>query len=505
MSQEIKDYSKQLLGSEDFRGYSAKKYTKSINRLRAELMKAQRKLQDSPNPVVIIIAGVDGAGKGQAIQLLNEWLDARDLSTHSFWDLSDEAMERPELWRYWDALPRRGKIAIWFGGWYSAPLIESVHKRLSQPELEARLKSIRQQEMALAADGAVVLKFWFHLSKSEQEERLRHLYENPKEHWRAMSDDWKHHSLYERFDAASVTMMEHTHRPNCPWFFVPSADPHERDLTFAHLLVESLERLAKNGSQKRNDANGGKTPYVASPYRALAEVDLDQRLTREVYDKQLVEVQSRLHHLFWRAYEKRVSTALVFEGWDAAGKGGAIRRATAAIDPRLFRIVQVGPPTLEEHSYNYLWRFWRDLPRDGRITIFDRSWYGRVLVERIEGFASDHEWQRAYSEINDFEEEITQHGTVLLKFWLHISKEKQLNRFRSREEIPYKQHKITEEDWRNRERWSEYEVAVNDMVAFTSNESAPWTLVAGNNKRFARIQTIETICDRLESVIESAK
>lgn len=498
MNQEIREHSQSLLGSEEFRGLSEKKYEKRINKLRAGLMKAQRKLEDASRPIIVIIAGVDGAGKGQAIQMLNEWLDPRDLSTHSFWDLSDEASQRPLSWRYWDALPRRGKITIWFGGWYAAPLIDSVHGRLTPEGLEEEMHDIENQELALARDGALVLKFWFHLSKSEQEKRLRDLYERPNEHWRAMGDDWKHLSLYERFESAAATIMERTHKPARPWFFVPSADLYERNLTFATLL---LEAFGWAGNKRSLGESRPVASYVESPYRALASVDLEQRLTREIYEKRLVDSQARLHRLFWTAYEKKVSTVLAFEGWDAAGKGGAIRRVTAAIDPRLFRIVQVGPPTVEEHSYHYLWRFWRDLPRDGRITIFDRSWYGRVLVERVEGFATDEEWQRAYREINEFEKELVNHGTVFLKFWLHISKEKQLARFRSREEIPYKQHKITEEDWRNREHWDKYEVAVNDMVAYTNSEEASWTLIAGNNKRFARIQTIEQICKQLESVL----
>ena len=505
MNQELRDYTRQFLESESFAGYSEKKYQKRLNRLRADLMKVQRKLQDSPNPVVIIIAGFDGAGKGRAIQLLNEWLDPRDLSTHSFWDLSEEALQRPRFWRYWTALPPRGQLGIWFGGWYSAPLMEAAHGNLSPKAFEEVLSDIQNQEEALAADGAVVLKLWFHLSKSEQEQRLRHLYENPKEHWRAMSDDWKHHSLYERFETAAETMMTRTHRPYSPWLFVPSADVFERNLTLAALVSRTLQGVVKDPEKPLGVKVQGPAAYSPSVQRALAKVDLDQRLDRDVYERQLVEAQSRLHKLFWTAHEKRVSTALVFEGWDAAGKGGAIRRVTTAIDPRLFRIVQVGPPTMEENAYQYLWRFWRDLPRDGRITIFDRSWYGRVLVERIEQFASPDEWRRAYREINEFEKEIRQHGTVLLKFWLHISEEKQLNRFRDREETPHKQHKITAEDWRNRERWDEYETAVNDMVAYTGGEGSEWTLIAGNNKRFARIQTIETVCKALEQALRRKK
>ncbi len=505
MNQKIRAYTEQILGTEHFVGVSEKKYEKLLNKLRTDLMKVQRRLQDANRPVVLIISGVDGAGKGQVIQLLNEWLDPRDLSTHSFWDLSDEAIQRPYFWRYWDALPRRGKLAIWFGGWYAAPLIERIHREISPSAWTERLREIEDQEAALAADGALILKFWFHLDKSEQKERLDHLYKNPKEHWRAMSDDWKHHELYERFESAGNSMIEQTHRDERPWFLIPSVDPRQRNLWFATLLHRFLKNTLGDGEEEPKNEGDLSAPvgsaYVSSKSRALAGVDLDQRLARSEYDKILVEAQSRLHRLFWKAYDQKVSTALVFEGWDAAGKGGAIRRVTASIDPRLFRIVQVGPPTMEEHAYHYLWRFWRDLPRDGRITIFDRSWYGRLLVERIEGFATGPEWQRAFSEINEFEKQITQHGTVLLKFWLHISKEKQLNRFRSRQEIAYKRHKITDEDWRNRERWDEYEVAVNDMVAYTSPVNARWNLVSGNNKRFARIQTIETICERLEQIL----
>ncbi len=502
MNQEIRDYSQKLLGAETFSELSEKKYERRLNRLRADLMKAQHKLRDAPNPVIIIIAGVDGAGKGRVIQLLNEWLDPRDLSTHSFWNLSNEALQRPRYWRYWNALPRRGKLALWFGGWYSALLMDSVYQQHSNAQLEENLKDIQYQESALIADGAVILKFWFHLTKAEQEERLRHLYEKPKEHWRAMSDDWQRHDLYQRVASISATILSKTHGDRQPWFIVPSANLLERNLILAALLSRTLENLVNEASKCRERKARTKNRYYPASRCALAEVDLTQWLSREDYNAQLVEAQSRLHRLFWAAYKKKISTVLVFEGWDAAGKGGAIRRVTAAIDTRLFRIVQVGPPTLEEHAYHYLWRFWRDLPRDGRVTIFDRSWYGRVLVERIEGFATDAEWQRAYAEINEFEKEIARHGTVLVKFWIHISKEKQLSRFHSREQTAHKRHKITEEDWRNREHWEDYKAAVNDMVAYTTSPAAPWKLIAGNNKRFARIQTIQTVCERLESALK---
>ena len=498
----VSKFSASLATKENYEGLSEKKYEKKLNKLRAELMKAQLALQQATSPVVIIIAGVVGAGKGEAIALLNEWLDARNLSTHSFWNLPNEALRRPHFWRYWTALPRRGKIAIWFNGWYEAPLLNNLRERHPAPELNQQLKDICRQETTLVQDGAVILKFWFHLSKSEQEERLHSLYRRPQMHWRAMNDDWKRHSLYERFQSIATSVLNQTHGDNRPWLIVPSADRQARNLILASQLGKMLNRAAQSSNDVRlPEKNPSASPYRPTTKRALDNVDLSQALSSKEYESQLIQAQSRLHHLFWSAYKKKISTVLVFEGWDAAGKGGAIRRLTAAIDPRLFRILQIGPPAIEEHAYHYLWRFWRDLPRDGQITIFDRSWYGRVLVERIEDFATRSEWQRAYEEINEFEREITRNGTVLLKFWIHISKEKQLARFQNREQTPHKKHKITKEDWRNRDRWTKYEQAVNDMVAYTHSPTAPWKLIAGNDKRFARVQTLLTISERLESAV----
>jgi polyphosphate kinase 2 (PPK2 family) len=192
----------------------------------------------------------------------------------------------------------------------------------------------------------------------------------------------------------------------------------------------------------------------------------------------------------------------VFEGWDAAGKGGAIRRLTSAIDARDYRVIPVSKPTDEEKSQHYLWRFWRHVPRAGRVTIYDRSWYGRVLVERLEGFCRVDEWRRAYGELNDFEMQLAAHGIIVLKFWLQMSKEEQLRRFRHREETDYKRHKINAEDWRNRRKWREYEIAVGDMLALTQHASAPWHLVAADNKRHARLEILKISCQQIAAALE---
>ncbi len=219
----------------------------------------------------------------------------------------------------------------------------------------------------------------------------------------------------------------------------------------------------------------------------------------------LSKLQQEINELSWEAYKQRRSVVLVFEGVDAGGKGGAIRRITSAVDARLYRTMSVAAPTDEEKAHHYLWRFWRHVPRAGHMIIYDRSWYGRVLVERVEGFASEADWRRAYSEINEFEEQLVENGAILLKFWLQVSDEEQLRRFQDREDTPYKRYKITDEDWRNREKGPEYKSAVNEMVARTSTEHAPWTLVEGDDKPYARVKVLTTVCDAMRKALKNEK
>jgi polyphosphate kinase 2 (PPK2 family) len=234
----------------------------------------------------------------------------------------------------------------------------------------------------------------------------------------------------------------------------------------------------------------------------LSQVDLTQQLSAAEYKQQLRQEQIRLRQLQLNIYEHNVPVLAIFEGWDAAGKGGAIRRLTTTLDPRSYMVHPFSAPTDEENSRHYLWRFWRRLPPAGKIGIFDRSWYGRVLVERVEGFANEVEWRRAYQEINEFEAQLTSAGYVLVKFWLHISPEEQLQRFEKRQSNPFKQHKLTEEDWRNRDRWDLYYVAVNQMVQRTHTPNAPWHLIAGDDKRYARVKVIQTVGDAIAAKLK---
>ena len=486
------------------RSTSKKAYEAALPAMRAELLAAQFALADSDVPVVVIIGGVDGAGKGEVVNRLHEWLDARGLEVFAFGPPSDEESDRPRFWRYWRCLPARGRIGILFGSWYTDPIIARVNKQAKQPELDQAMQRVRRFERMLAEDGALIVKFWFHLSRKAQKDKFHKLEANPETAWRVSPQDWKHFKLYKRFRSVCERALRQTDSAEAPWLLVESACPRYRDLFVGRTLAESIRRRLEQppAAGTRPVTARSAPPAGAAGHTILDSVDLSQTLADQAYKRRLKRAQAALAGRVWEANSRRISTVVVFEGWDAAGKGGAIRRMNQAIDARLSRVISVAAPTDEERAHHYLWRFWRHLPRGGHVTIYDRSWYGRVLVERVEGFAADADWQRAYSEINEFEEQLVESGIVLVKFWLHISADEQLRRFREREKTPWKKHKITDEDWRNRERWDAYELAVNEMVARTSTEFAPWTVVPANCKRLARVHVVDTVGRRLQEALD---
>lgn len=481
-------------------------YERHLRTLRPALLKAHFALQGTGRQVLVIVSGSDGAGKGELVHRLNEWLDPRGVSTTAFWDHSDEETERPHFYRFWRAMPGAGKIGIFFGSWYTLPIIERVSKRRRKREFIPELDRIVAFERMLAEGGIQVLKLWMHLSKPAQRERLREL----AKLGRLGPDDRKHFKRYDRFREVSEQAIEHTHHAQAPWHPIDATDRRHREITAAKLLLATLEHSLADDAEaskrrataKRSGKRGaGARTWVPGP-SLLEQVDLTQRLTVAQYERALPQLQERLSRLAWRAREAKVPTVLAFEGWDAAGKGSAIRRVTQALDPRLYRVVGVAAPSDEERAQHYLWRFWRQVPRDGRITIFDRTWYGRVLVERVEGFAPVADWDRAYFEIDQFERQLVDHGAALGKFWIHVSADEQLRRFKERQRVAWKRHKITAEDWRNREKRPAYTAAVDEMLARCSPAEAPFTVVAGNDKRFARVQILETVIARLERALE---
>jgi polyphosphate:AMP phosphotransferase len=482
-------------------------YKKREPELRQQLLQLQQELRKQARfPVIILFSGVDAAGKGETVNILSEWMDPRWLVTRAYDSPSDEERERPEYWRYWRNLPPQGRIGLFLSAWYSLPVLERVYGSTSEAQLEHQLQHLVNFENTLVDDGALILKFWMHLSRDQQRKRLRKLEQDPLLSWRVSERDWDNWRLYDSFIATAEYVITQSHSDKAPWFIVEGWDHNYRSLNVGEILCERIRQKLQEKPAKKNDKKADRKNHRntisrlpdASPLKRL---DLSLTLNKSTYKTALRRHQAELNRWHRLALEKNISTILVFEGTDAAGKGGAIRRITPALDARRYEVLPFAAPTDEEKAHHYLWRFWRHLPRAGRFTIFDRSWYGRVLVERVEGFADPAEWQRAYGEINDFEAQLVEHGMVVLKYWLQIDRDEQLKRFEQRRNTEHKKWKLTDEDWRNREKWQDYEIAAHDMIEKTSTVAVPWTLVEANDKRYARIKVLRTLCRRLEQVL----
>jgi len=493
------------------RSLSKAAYKAEVEDLRTQLLEAQFAAKERNIPIYVIIAGIEGAGKGGVVNALVEWLDARGVNVEAFWDETDEEKYRPRAWRFWRAMPKRGEIGVYFGGWYLHPLERRFAGEWSDADLDQSMRRIRELERMLINDGAVIVKCWYHLSKKAQRRKLKALARTDRSRWKMLPKKSQFGKEYQRFEEVADRMVRSTDIGRAPWHIIEATDRRYRDATTGRILLSGIQDALARAPQDRlnNEAPSPNSDDSFLPnapearISLLDRVDLDQTIARPEYRSRLEDLQNELNKLAWHAYTQKLSTVLVFEGVDAAGKGGAIRRVSQAFDSRLREVASIAAPTDEEKAHHYLWRFWRHIPRGGRMTIFDRSWYGRVLVERVEGFTSHANWTRAYLEINDFEEQLTRAGVVVQKFWLQISNEEQLARFQAREDTPYKRYKITEEDWRNREKWDEYREAVNEMLARTSAQHAPWHLIAGNDKKFARIQVLEIVTDALRKALKA--
>jgi len=474
-------------------------FREAVPVLRAALQEAQVDLFTKHKfPVVVLISGQDGAGKGETINVLYEWMDPRFLSTLAFSEPSDEERERPPMWRYWRSLPPKGRIGIFAGSWYSDPIRERIQGEISLKELDARAQQINRFEEMLVNEGALVLKFWFHLTKDGQRARLKALEADPRTAWRVTQWNWDRLKTYDQLQDVAGHLLRITNTAAAPWVVVEGTDDRYRSLTVGQVLLDALKRKLANPDRPQAPV----APMVRVTLdgrNVLSELDLTLSMEEKTYKDELAQWQGRLSELVRDERFKNRSLVCAFEGADAAGKGGAIRRITAALDARQYQVTPVAAPTDEEKAQPHLWRFWRQLPRHGTVAIFDRTWYGRVLVERVEGFCTENDWLRAYSEINDFEHEMIEAGVIVVKFWLQISQEEQLRRFQEREKIEFKRFKITQEDWRNREKWGDYQTAICDMVERTSTGNAPWTLVEANDKNYARVKILRTLCQRLEA------
>jgi polyphosphate:AMP phosphotransferase len=482
------------------RKVSRKEFARREPELRERLLDAQFQLGESRRrSLVLLVSGPEGAGKGEVVNRLLEWMDARGILAHALGDPTSEERERPALYRFWHRLPPLGKIAIFSRTWYAEPINLLAQEQIGEAEFERSMRRIVEFERMLSAENVRLVKVALYITKKQQRKRFEKLESDPNTAWRVTRDDWKQHRAYDEFERASAVALRRTSIAEAPWKLIAAKDTRYRDLAVAEALLAALETAL---------AEPEAAPVVAEPVpepespNLIDNLDLSKRADPDTYQEELERLQARLGRRSRELARAERSVVAVFEGPDAAGKGGAIRRVVQSLDARSYRVTPISAPTDEEAALPYLWRFWRHLPGYGRFGVFDRSWYGRVLVERVEGLAAPEDWKRAYEEITAFEEQLVDAGAIVLKFWIAISREEQLRRFEGREATGYKRHKITADDWRNREKWSAYVTAACDMIERTSTELAPWTLVAGEDKRFARLEVLRTFVSHIEEAVE---
>jgi len=465
-----------------------------------DLLEAQFELQKANlGPVLLLVSGNDLAGKAELIYTFYEWLDNRYLNTRAFTLPQGIERKMPRLWRYWRSLPPAGTLGFYLGSWYHQPLIQLSRGRMSDTRFKSEMEQVTRFENQLAAEGVTLLKLWLHLDDDHAQHYPPR--EQQKQYDSLAMREWGEFSTteYTKVREAAKRMSELTSTTIAPWIQVASSDAEARDLYVGKLLLKAIKQKLQG-----KDAVPEEHDWEPSKIDRLEQLDYDHELKKDVYKRELEHYQHRLRDLARHPAFQKSSLLLVFEGADAAGKGGTIRRITHCLDPRMLRVHGTRAPTEEERSQPYLLRFWRRIPAPGKVVVLDRSYYGRVLVERIEGFCSDLRWQQAYGEINDFEAQLHKAGTLIIKFWLAITPEEQLSRFEDREKSPTKRYKLTDEDWRNRDKWSDYVNAMNDMVENTATPQAPWHVIPSTDKRYARIQALRIVCDTLQKRLKQS-
>ncbi len=487
-------------------------YDKTFKPLRDKLRVLQQQCYEAKVPVLVVFEGWDAAGKGDTIEKLVGRLDPRGYKVIPIYEPLEEERLQPFLWRFWTRTPGKGEIAIFDQSWYRRVLSERVEKEVSKEDVALAWVEINQFERMLADDGTVIVKFWLHISEKEQEKRFEKIQKSKYDRWRITKKDWQTHKRYGKYLAAAEEMLERTSTAHAPWTVVEATDRHYRRIMVFKTLADAMQTAlnakaaaaeeAKEPKEKKPARASVAVPALREVESVLDKVDLTKSLSEKKYEVEIEKYQARLRELEFLCYDTRTPVIITYEGSDAAGKGGNIRRVIGSLDPRGYSVIPIAAPKGDDATHHYLWRFWNRIPKAGHFAIFDRTWYGRVLVERVEGFAREDEWRRAYQEINEFERSLANFGTVIVKFWLQISKDEQLKRFEDRQKTDYKKYKITDEDWRNREKWDAYRQAVTDMITQTSTTYAPWTIVEANDKLWARVKSLRTIVEAIEAKLD---
>ncbi|MDO5417477.1 MAG: polyphosphate:AMP phosphotransferase [Lachnospiraceae bacterium] len=483
-------------------------YRAAMEEMEAKLGLLQRQCKEAGIPVIILFEGMGAAGKGVQINRLIQAMDPRGFSVFASNRPTEEEQLRPFLWRYWTKTPAKGRTAIFDRSWYRSVQVDRFDGLTKETELEKAFQDILSFEKQLIDGGTVIIKLFLHISKEEQKKRFKKLADSKETAWRVSDADWHRNKEYNEYLRINEEMLERTDTESAPWTIIEATDKNYCAMKIMSTVTSRLEyelEQAKAAKEAKKNAAPRTVPTDKYKNGVLSGVDLTKSISPKDYKKELDELQKRLEILHSEIYRLRIPVVIGFEGWDAGGKGGAIKRLTSHLDPRGYQVNPTAAPNDIEKVHHYLWRFWNNCPKAGHVAIFDRTWYGRVMVERIEGFCSEADWKRAYQEINEMEAHMANAGAVVLKFWLHIDKEEQERRFKERMANPAKQWKITDEDWRNREKWDLYEEAVNEMLVRTSTTYAPWIVVEGNDKHYARVKVVRTVVEALEARIKEVK
>ena len=465
---------------------------------RAKLSVQQMQIKEHKLPVLVLFEGWGTAGKGSVLGKIIKEIDPRFFKVATMDAPTEEEKRKPFLYRYFVKIPEAGKFCFLDSGWMEEVTRSCLHGEMKEKQYKERIGSVKRFERQLTDNGYLVMKFFFHISQGAQKKRLKGLQKNETTSWRVSESDSWQNKHYDKCLKAYDQYLNDTNVSTSPWYIVDAKNKKWAQLQVLETLVSGIETALKNSAMAvpllQNVFPMEKVPK-------LSDISLDKSLTDEEYKRQLKELQSKLGMLHNELYLKKIPVVIAYEGWDAAGKGGNIKRITGALDPRGYEVHPIASPEPHEKARHYLWRFWNRLPKTGHVAIFDRTWYGRVMVERLEGFCNENDWQRAYNEINEFEKELSDWGAVIIKFWVQIDKDVQLARFTDRQNTPEKQWKITEEDWRNRDKWDLYENAVNEMMKKTSTAYAPWHVLESNDKKYARIKALKIVIEEIEKVL----
>ena len=474
----------------------AEELEKRLDDARSKLAAKQIEIKEKKLPVLVVLEGWGAAGKGSVLGKIIRNLDPRFFKVAVMQEATDEEKRKPFLYRHFVKIPAAGQLVFFEGGWMDEVTEDYLSGKLKKKEYKDRINSIKRFERQLTDNGYLVMKFFFHIGKKEQKKRMDALLDDKNTKWRVSKKDIRQNEKYDECKKVFDEYLDETNQPNAPWYLISSTDKKWAELQMLELLLSGIDTALMNYSKAVPVLQN---TFPVKPIPKLADIPLaDKTMTDETYRLELKACQKRLRQLHNEIYRRKIPVIIAYEGWDAAGKGGNIKRIASALDPRGYEVHPIASPEPHEKARHYLWRFWNRLPKDGHVAIFDRTWYGRVMVERLEGFCSENDWQRAYYEINEFEKELADWGAIVIKFWVQIDKDTQLERFTLRQNTPEKQWKITDEDWRNREKWDLYEDAVNEMLEKTNTTYAPWYVLESNDKKYARIKALKTVISEIE-------